>query len=150
MARWRTIACIAASCLLLAGCGTSSHAAPKAPPYAAQASHICASELSKLNSIVRPTTPEAAISYLPRAVAIMHAENAQLRALDPSSSAEGELSAALATSDRLSALLSDFLHHLKTGIVELTSFAQVQTQSNALRLQIDSHFRRAGLTACLQ
>lgn len=151
MARSRSIAPVALCCALLAGCGAgASTSSSKAPQYVAQGNRICAAQLAVLDRLPRPTTPEAAVAYLPHVLAIMHAERTQLRALDPGSAGQAKLTAALTETSRLSALLSRFLNHLDTGIVELTSFGQVQTESNALRSQIDTDFRRAGLVRCVQ
>lgn len=140
---------LACACLLLAGCGASPSASVCAA-YVARGDQICAAQLAPLARLRRPTTPDQAVAYLPRVLAVLHAERTQLHTLDPSAPARGELAVALAYTARLSALLSGFLDRLKTGIVEITTFGQVQSQSNALRLQIDAHFRRAGLTRCLQ
>ncbi len=148
MARWTSIATLAVCCALLAGCGSSSPSAK--PPYVAQANRICATGQAQLRRLSRPTTPEQAIDYLPAVLAIMHTESGQLKTLDPHPASAAELTAAVATMQRLATLLARFLHTLKTGIVELTSFAQVQTQGNVLRSQIDAHFRHAGLPACVQ
>ncbi len=154
MVRRRWIATLTAGCAalcacpLLAGCGAGSSSAG-APAYVARGDQICATQLAALARLPKPTTPEQAVSYLPHALAALHAESGRLRTL-AAGAGEGELRAAVADVDRLAALLSGFLHHLNTGIVELTTFGQVQAQSSALRSQIDAHFRRAGLKRCLQ
>ena len=153
MVSWRSIApatlCCALLCagVLLAGCGASTQSSASAR-YVAQGNRICTTQLALLHRLPMPTTPEQAIDYLPHALTIMHRENVQLRTIDPASSKQTELNAALVDTDRLTALLSRFLHSLKTGVVELTTFGQVEGQSSVLRSQIDAEFRRAGLTRC--
>jgi hypothetical protein len=137
------------ACPLLAGCGAGSSSA-HAPAYVARGDQICATQLAALARLPRPTTPDQAVSYLPHVLATLRAESTQLRALDPAAASEGELRAALTETGRLAKLLPGFLAHLRTGIVELTAFGALQTQSGALRTQIDAHFRRAGLTRCSQ
>ena len=88
------------------------------------------------------------MSYLPHAIAMIQRETGALAALDPGPAKRAELAAAIASSHQLAALLTSFLHQLRTQIVEFTTFAQVQAQSSALRAQIDAHFRQAGLTRC--
>lgn len=149
MTRPGPIAPVALCCALLAGCGAGSSTS-KAPQYVAQGNRICATQLAMLDRLPRPTTPEAAVAYLPHVLTIMHAESAQLRPLDPTRASRAELTAALTETERLSALLSRFLKRLHTGVVELTTFGQVQTESNVLRSQIDADFRRAGLTRCVE
>ena len=120
------------------------------PADIARADQFCTTQLAALARLPKPTTPEQAVAYLPHALAALHAESGRLRTLAAGGAGEGELRAAVADVDQLAALLSGFLHHLNTGIVELTTFGQVQAQSSALRSQIDAHFRRAGLKRCLQ
>ena len=152
MPRRRLLTLLVAGSALLAGCGAGSHSGSTAAtaPYVAQANRVCAAQLAQLNKLKRPTSPEQAIAYLPHVIAIMHSETTKLATLDPQGAPQSELAAALKTDGKLSALLSRFLHQLKTGIVELTTFSQVQTESNALRQQLDAHFRRAGLSSCVQ
>jgi hypothetical protein len=153
MAGWRSITPVLAACAplcagaLLAACGSSSS---PPPAYVARANQICATQEAVLARLPRPTTPEQAVTYLPHLLAVLHAERTQLSALDPGAAGRSELDASLGDVSRLSALLSGFLHHLKTGLVELTTFSQVQAQSDALRTQLDAHFRRAGLARCVQ
>lgn len=155
MARRRWIATFAAGCAalcacpLLAGCGAGSSSASP-PAQIARGDQICATQLASLARLPQPTTPDQAVAYLPHLLSVLHTESAQLRALAPAAASQGELRAALTDSGGLAALLGGFLHHLKTGIVELSTFGAVQTQSSALRTQMDVHFRRAGLARCAQ
>lgn len=137
------------ACLLLAACGGSSSTAAS-QAYVARGEQICATQLALLARLRRPTTPDQAVTYLPRVLAVLHAESTRLQTLDPTAPARSQLALALADTTRLSTLLSGFLDRLRTGIVEITTFGQIQSQSNALRLQIDTHFRRAGLVRCVQ
>jgi hypothetical protein len=131
-------------CALLAGCGAgASH-----PPYIAEGDAVCTAQLARLHGLTQPRSPEQAIAYLPQALSIMHGEAGQLAALDPPAPSGAHLDAALTETRELSSLLAGFLHELKTGVVELSTFAVVQSKANALRAQIDKHFRAAGLTAC--
>ncbi len=145
---------LAAACTLLSACGASTSSSPDrastAPAYIATADAICTRQLARLNSLTMPVSAEAAVTYLPRALSILHAETHQLEALDPPASGVAQFADALAGERQLTALLSGFLHQLKTGLVELSSFARVQARGNALRADIDSHFRRAGLAHCAQ
>ncbi|HXW58327.1 MAG TPA: hypothetical protein VEJ23_02490 [Solirubrobacteraceae bacterium] len=137
------------TCALLAGCGEGSSAAAS-PPYVARGDRICATQLALLARLPQPTTPDQAVTYLPHVLTALHGESTQLRTLQPPPSTRGELREALADTSRLSALLSGFLDRLRTGIVEITMFGQIQSQSTALRTQIDAHFRRAHLMRCVQ
>jgi|GEM_PF-2552659 len=148
---------IGAACLLLAGCGGSSGstAAPSkassvssSPTYVAAADAICSRQLALLNQLPRPTTPEGALTYLPQALPIMHREVTALETLKAPASEQAQFTAGLATARKLSTLLGDLLHKLHSGIVELSALTGLQTQSEALRADLDAHFRSAGLTQC--
>lgn len=138
--------------MLAGACGSSapssSRSAPPPPTYVAAANAICARELAQLDMLTRPTTAEQAVSYLPHAISIIHVETEQLAALDPPASGRAQFAAALASDRQLAALLSGFLQTLKTGLVELGTFARVQARSNALRADIARQFRQAGLVGC--
>ena len=152
MPRACLIILLAAACPLLSACGdsTSSSRDPAsiAPAYIASANAICTRQLARLNGLTMPVSAEAAVSYLPRALSILHAETHQLEAIDPPASGRAQFADALAGERQLTALLGGFLHELQTGLVELSAFAHVQARGNALRAEIDSHFRRAGLARC--
>jgi hypothetical protein len=140
------ISALALACSALVACGSSA----PAPAYVAQANHICATQLALLNAMNQPATPDQAVSYLPRALAIMRRENAQLSALHATPVKRAALDSALTGQRRLAAVLTRFLHQLRAGIVELTTFSHVQQVSDRLRTQINASFRRAGLPRCVQ
>ncbi len=152
MARTRAIALLSVACLPLAACGSSRSASrdsAKSPPrYVAAAEAICTARLAQINRLTRPTTPEQAVSYLPQALTIMGSEIAELTALAPPAHQRAELSAALASTRQLASLLRGFLHQLRSGLVEIATFARVQTRSGALTAEADDHFGRAGLAKC--
>ncbi len=141
------LALFAVLALLLAGCGSS---ASPPPAYVAAGEAVCSEQTARLNRLVRPTTPEQAVSYLPQVLAIMHRGTAGLAALDPPAGKRTELAAALAGADQLAANLHGFLHRLQTGLVEVGSFPRLQVQSATLRTQIDGHLRQAGLSGCAE
>ncbi len=150
---------LAAACLLLAACGSSSPSPStgssagsqaSATRYLAGANAVCARLLAKLDRLTQPTTAEQAVSYLPQALRIMQAENRQLATLDPPAGERPQLEAGLRSSQQLAALLRRFLHELQSGLVELNAFARVQSRSQALRADVDSHLRAAGLSSCTQ
>jgi hypothetical protein len=116
----------------------------------AAANAVCARQLAQLNRLAQPTTPEQAVSYLPQALTIMHRETGGLAALDPPASERAQVAAGVASARQLAALLQHFLHELKGGLVELSTFGRVQTQTGVLTAAIDAHFRQAGLVACVQ
>jgi hypothetical protein len=146
MTRSPSIALLLVGCALLSACGSSSESSSSA--YVARGEAICAHARAELARYPRPTTPEQAIAYIPHALTIIYMQGAQLSALDPAPSKRSQLDAAIATDRHISAVLSHFLSTLKTGIVELTSFVQVQTQTNALHEQLDRQYRAAGLPTC--
>ncbi|HXN39688.1 MAG TPA: hypothetical protein VN892_16765 [Solirubrobacteraceae bacterium] len=142
-------------CGALAGCGTSgTHPATQAsasvPAYIAAGNAICARQLAQLNGLARPQTPEQAIGYLPRAVAIMHSESADLAALHVPAGGAGaaQLDAALASTRELAGTLARFLGQLRSGMIDLTDFGTVQSRGIALHEQLDRQFRLAGLPRC--
>ena len=73
----------------------------------------------------------------------------RLSALEVPGSHKGELRAALGSVRSLGTVLGGFLHQLRAGTVELSTFEQVQSQSTTLRAQINGHFRQAGLNGCV-
>jgi hypothetical protein len=147
MARTHSIALLGAACLLLAGCGGSGSSTPK---YVAAGNVICAEQLTQLNRLSQPTTPEQAVTYLPQALAIMQRETTRLTALELPASKRAQFQAALAGTRQLAAILHGVLHKLHSGLIEISAFAQVQAQSDALKAQIDAHLRQAGLARCAQ
>jgi hypothetical protein len=149
MTRFASAAAIVAICAVLAGCGGSSGPSAQEKQFVAQANAICAQELAVLNKTPEPTSPTQAIGYLPKALAIIQRQSARLEALSVPASKRGELQAALASGTQLGTLLEGFLRKLHSGSFELATFTQVQTQSVALREQINAHFRKAGLTSCV-
>jgi hypothetical protein len=152
MARSNAIVVMGVACLLLAGCGASrsSPTASAPPAYLASADAICSEQLAKLNGLPQPTTPEAATSYLPKALAIMQGEQSRLTALHVPADKQAQLKAALASAGELADLLRGFLHKLKSGVVEVSTFGQVQASSDALKANIDAHFQQAGLARCAE
>ena len=152
MGRTHGIALLTAASLLLAACGSSSPsthgAASPHPEFVPAADAICARELAKINGLPRPTTPQQAVSYLPQALRIMQRETGELAALEPPASQRAQLDASIERTRQLAALLRGFLHELRSGVVEISTFAQVQSQSGALQADINARFRQAGLTAC--
>jgi hypothetical protein len=147
---------LAVAVLPLAGCGGSSSSSSSGgsdsspSAYVGQGNAICTQELARLNGLTQPTTPEQAVIYLPKALRIMERETARLAALDPAAPGRGELAAGLASARQLAAVLQRFLNKLRGGLVEISIFAQVQTQSATLRANLDQHFRRAGLGRCAE
>jgi hypothetical protein len=141
-------AALALACAPLAGCGGSGSGQPQ---YVAAADAICSTQLAQLNRLPQPTTPTEAVSYLPEAITIMRRETAELATVRPDAAHRAQLADALAGARALAATLARLLHQLRSGtILELSSFVQVQSQSEALRAQIDAHFRRADLARCVE
>ena len=133
---------------LLAGCGGGGSSAQE-KKFVAQANAICAQELAVLSRTPEPTTPAQAISYLPKAIAIIQRQSGRLEALSVPASKRRDLEAALSTGRQLGVILVRFLHQLRAGTYQLATFSQVQSQSVTLREQINVHFRKAGLTRCV-
>jgi hypothetical protein len=131
---------------MTAGCGSSTTAPPA---YVTAADAICTVQLAQLNKLSKPTTATGAIAYLPRAIAIMRHETAQLSTLDPAASKRAQFAAALDSTRRLASALSRFLGQLRTGVVELNTYAQVQAEAGALAAETNAHFRGAGLPRCV-
>jgi len=157
MAPIKLLVPIAAASLLLAGCGgsggsTTAPATPSSasssPAYVAAADAICSRQLAQLNKLPRPTTPEGALTYLPRALPIMRREVTSLETVKAPASEQAQFAAGLATARKLSTLLGDLLHKLHSGIVEVSALTELQTQTEALRGNLDAHFRGAGLAQC--
>jgi hypothetical protein len=135
----------------LCGCGGSgagTRTASRTPAYVAAGDAICAQELSQLDTLKRPGTPEQALGYLPRVLAIMHSETARLAALRPPAPARQQLDAALDGTRQLDRTLAAFLRELRSGMLQLATFGTVQSRSVALSEQLDRHFRLAGLSRC--
>jgi hypothetical protein len=147
MSRRHMIALLVVACGVLAGCGGATS---KAPRYVAAANAICSAELRQLRALGQPSTPDQAISYLPKALTIISSETRRLATLNPPASNRPELTSALASERQLAAVLGRFLHALRSGTVELSTFSQVQTQSATLKSSLDAHFRQAGLALCTQ
>jgi hypothetical protein len=148
-----TTAVLVATCVIYSGCGSSTPEKARTaavPAYVATANAICTKQLAHLASMPEPTTPEQSVSYLPVALSSMRGVASRLSTLHTRPPVTAELAAGLASSRKLAAVLSSFLHDLREGIVELSTFTTVETQSETLRKQIDEHFRRAGLVKCLQ
>jgi hypothetical protein len=145
MARTCVVALLGVLPLLLPGCGGS---APSPPGYVAAGDAICTVQLAQLNALPQPTTPEGAVSYLPRALAIIQRERRQLAALHPSAPTRAQFTAGLEGQGQLAALLSRVLHQLQTGLVEVGTFSRVETESDTLRADISAHLRQAGLARC--
>jgi hypothetical protein len=133
--------------LTVGGCGSGASAQEK--QFVAKGNAICRQELAVLSKTPEPTTVTAALSFLPKAIALIKRQSARLEALNAPASKRGELQAALGSGRRLDSLLTGFLRQLHSGTYEVASFASVQAQSVALREQINSHFRRVGLDSCL-
>jgi hypothetical protein len=152
MARRNATVVMGVACVLLAGCGgsSSSPAASAPPAYLASANAICSQQVGKLDKLPQPTTPEGATSYLPKALAIMQIEETQLTALRVPADKQAQLKAGLASEEELSKVLSGLLHKLRSGIVEISSLGELQTRSNALKADVDAHFRQAGLDRCAE
>jgi hypothetical protein len=134
------------ACGVFGGCGSAASAPPA---YVAAANAICAVQRAQLNKLSTPTTAGQAIVYLPRAIAIMRRETEQLATLDPVAPKRAQFAAALASTRRLADALTSFLHQLRSGVVELSAYTQVQAESTALSAEINRHFRQAGLTRCV-
>jgi hypothetical protein len=157
MAPTKLLVPIGAACLLLAGCGGSggstaapatSSSASSSSTYVVAADAVCSRQLAQLNKLPRPTTPEGALTYLPQALPIMRREVIGLQTLKAPASEQAQFAAGLATARELSTLLGDLLHKLHSGIVEVSALTSLQTQSEALRANLDAHFRSAGLAQC--
>jgi hypothetical protein len=149
MSRNASLATLALICAAIAGCGGSSGPSAQEKQFVAQANAICTQELAVLKTTPEPTSPAQAISYLPKAIAIIQRQSARLSALSAPASKRRELEAALATGGRLGTVLEGFLRKLRSGSFELATFTQVQTESVTLREQINAHFRKAGLESCV-
>jgi len=152
MARRNATVGMVVACLLLAGCGgsSSSPGASAPPAYLASANAICSVQLAKLNKLTQPTTPEGATSYLPKALVIMQGEETQLTALRVPADKQAQLKAGLASEGELANVLRGLLHKLRSGVVELSSFGELQARSDALNADVDAHFRQAGLERCAE
>jgi hypothetical protein len=146
-ARWMLALAGAASLLALAGCGGGGSTRPAA--YVAQGNAICAQELSVLHRYPEPATPAQALTYLPHAIGTLEHTSARLSALSLPTKARAQLGAALGAGSQLVGVLRGFLGKLRSSTIELATFAQVQTQSNALRAQMNAHLREAHLTSCV-
>jgi hypothetical protein len=149
MNRIGSVAALSLVCAVVAGCGGSSGPSAQEKQFVAQANAICTQELAVLAKTPEPTSPTAAISYLPKALAIIQRQGARLSALNAPASKRAEVQAALASGQQLGTLLAGFLQKLRSGSFELATFSQVQSQSVTLRQQINAHFRKAGLTSCV-
>jgi hypothetical protein len=147
IARVVSAAGLVVTCGLLGACGSSASAPPA---YLAAGNAICATQLAQLNKLAQPTTPEGAVTYLPKAIAIMTREADQLSSIRPLASTHEAFQAALAGTRQLAGALAQFLHQLRAGIVELSTFSHIQTTSTALTAQINAHFRQAGFARCAQ
>src|SRR5271154_6222482 len=134
------------ACAWLAGCGA---AARQAPSYASAGNAICTEQATQLAGLRQPATVEQAVVYLPPALAIMRRETARLRALDTTGSGRAKLTAALASTRALTALLARLLRELRHGMVEFGELAAVQSQTTALRARVDARFRQADLPGCV-
>lgn len=161
MAKRLVIALLGLGCLPFAGCGGSasssspagSASSPVVPAsasarYLAAGNAVCTKQLTQLNKLAQPTSAEQAVSYLPRALVIMQRETSGLTALDPPAPERAQVAAGLASAQQLAALLRRFLHELRGGLVEISTFGRVQAQTGALRADVNAHFRLAGLTRC--
>ena|SRR5271166_3990626 len=162
MAKRLVIALLGLGCLPFAACGgstsSSSPAGSASSPvvssasasarYLAAGNAICTKQLTQLNKLAQPTSAEQAVSYLPRALVIMQRETSGLTALDPPAPERAQAAAGLASSQQLAALLRRFLHELRGGLVEISTFGRVQARTGALRADVNAHFRLAGLTRC--
>lgn len=144
------VALLIAGVTLLCGCGgsSSSSASAQMARYVAAGNAICVKELTELSKAPEPTTPAQAVEYLPRDIAIIRRESDRLAALEPPAAKRPELDAVVARGRRLGTLLDGFLHKLKTEAIELTTLAEVQSQSDTLRSQINHDFQQAGLSRC--
>jgi hypothetical protein len=149
MSRVASLVTLALICAAVAGCGGSSGPSAQEKQFVAQANAICAQELAVLKTTPEPTSPTQAITYLPKAIAIIQRQSARLSALSVPSSKRGELEGALARGRQLGTVLEGFLGKLRSGHFELSTFTQVQSESVTLREQINAHFRKAGLTSCV-
>jgi hypothetical protein len=149
MSKKGVLAAVALTCTAIVGCGGASGASAREKRFVAQANAICAQELAALNRTPEPASPTQAIGYLPKAIAIIRRQSARLAALSVPASKRAELDAALSGGQQLGAVLEGFLRKLHSGAVDLSTFAQVQSQSVALREQINAQFRKAGLTRCV-
>jgi hypothetical protein len=145
MARNRVLVLLG-TLVLLAGCGGSARAPGG---YAASGDAICGAQLAQLSRLTRPTTPEGAISYLPRALAIMQRAKGELTALHPPAPVRAQFAAGLADQGQLAALLHRVYHQLETGLLEIGTFTHVEAETDALRADISAHLRRAGLARCV-
>ena len=87
-------------CAVLAGCGGGGSSAQE-KQFVAQANAICAQELAVLSRTPEPTTPAQAISYLPKAIAIIQRQSGRLEALPVPASKRRDLEAALSTGRQL-------------------------------------------------
>jgi hypothetical protein len=151
------VAPLAVGCLLLAGCAGSkpAHSASPSPAtsaatsaYVAAANAICTTQQAQLNKFAQPTTPEGAVTYLPHVLAIMNGESSRLAALQAPAADRAQLAAGFASERQLEVLLDGFLHKLQSGVVEVSSFAEVQSHSESLKAAVNAHFRDAGLAQC--
>ena len=93
--------------------------------------------------------PNTDQSFHFEAVGVLRRETDQLATLDSVGPKRAEFAAALASTRRLADVLGSFLHQLRSGVVELVAYTQVQTDSRALTAEINAHFRQAGLTRCV-
>lgn len=143
------------SAVLLTGCaGTTKRAhqpsARAAAAYLAEGNAICAAQTGPLYRIAHSSSPEQSIADLPSTLSALHAELASLRTLDAPRGAHAELTAAAQSTRELASLLAHLLHQLRDGTTELIELIAIQHEARALHAQLDTRFRRAGLTRCAQ
>lgn len=116
----------------------------------AEGNAICAAQRGPLYRIAHSSSPEQSIAELPSTLGALHAELASLRSLDAAGGAHAELTVAVQATSELASLLARLLHKLRDGTTELTQLIAIQHEARALRVELDTRFRRAGLTRCEQ
>ena len=153
MARTRAITLLTAAGLLLTGAAAppvSRRPTSPSPAFVAAADAICAAQLAQLNRLAQPTTAEQAISYLPQALSDHRARARQRSRRSTRPPASGPQFAARARRPRSSWRRSwgASCMNCGRGSSNSASFSRAQAESDALRADIDAHFRQAGLAQC--
>jgi hypothetical protein len=144
----RTLATLAATTTLLAGCGSTPP--PSLVQLRAQATRICASAGHRLGLIATPHSEADAESFLRRAVAVLGPELTQLRKLGaPSEGADVYRTALDALSGELLALKGT-IRALRRQQDPVIAFKTLQQHLGPLEAQADGAWRALQIPACLE
>ena len=135
------------------GCGSSSHdssatsGTSASTQYVSAGQSICASVLSHLRGIPRPTSPNQLVPYFEKTLPLAENELRQLRALHPPSQDAAPLHSALSLSQRQAAALRAAAHQLKSG-GSARNYLSDLAKVGALNNHVNADFRKAALPEC--